>query len=125
VNGEIQRGVSPDVVEMHVLSKQGQTKEKLEKEILRKSLSGSEIKRYKLWKSDQYIIYATRETDLSEYPRAARYIKRSRSLNTCKEAKQGKHPWWSLHRPREPYIFASPKFIGLTTKKTIELVYGL
>jgi len=123
VNGEIQRGVSPDVVEMHVLSKQQQGKEKLEKDILRRSLSGSQIKRYKPWKSDQYIIYATRETDLRDFPRAAKYIKRSRSLNTCKEAKQGKHPWWALHRPREPQIFASPKFIGLTTKKTIELVY--
>jgi len=35
----------------------------------------------------------------------------------------GKHPWWSLHRPRDPAIFQSPKFIGLTTTKTIELVY--
>ncbi len=123
VNGEIQRGVSPDVVEMHVLSKQKQRKEKLETEILRKSLSGSQIKRYKPWKSDQYIIYATRETDLGDYPRAAKYIKRSRHLNTCKEVKKGKHPWWCVHRAREPQIFASPKFIGLTTKKTIELVY--
>lgn len=123
VSGEIQRGVSPDVVEMHVLSKQEQRTEKLETDILRKSLSGPQIKRYQPWKSDQYIIYATRETDLRDYPRAARYIKRSRRLNTCKEAKKGKHPWWSLHRPREPHIFDSPKFIGLTTKKTIELVY--
>jgi type I restriction-modification system DNA methylase subunit len=123
INGEIQRGVSPDVVEMHVLSKQKQRKEKLETEILRKSLGGSQIKRYRPWTSDQYIIYATRETDLRDYPRAAKYIRRARPLNTCKEAKQGKHPWWCLHRPREPQIFASPKFIGLTTKKTIELVY--
>jgi hypothetical protein len=123
VNGEIQRGVSPDVVEMHVLSKQKQRTERLETGILRKSLSGSQIKRYQPWKSDQYIIYATRETDLKDYPCAGKYIKRSRRLNTCKEAKQEKHPWWSLHRPREPQIFASPKFIGLTTKKTIELVY--
>jgi hypothetical protein len=86
-------------------------------------LSGVQIKRYKPWKSDQHIIYATRETDLKDFPKASAYIKRSRSLNTCKEVKQGKHPWWCLHRPREPQIFASPKFIGLTTKKTIELVY--
>jgi type I restriction-modification system DNA methylase subunit len=123
INGEIQRGVSPDVVEMHVLSKKAQSKEKLEKDILRKSLSGTQIKRYQPWTSDQYIIYATRETDLREYPRAAKYIKKSRKLNTCKEVKRGKHPWWAVHRAREPKIFTSPKFIGLTTKKTIELVY--
>jgi hypothetical protein len=123
VNGEIQRGVSPDVVKMHVLTKQEQQTEKLEAGILRKSLSGTQIKRYKPWKSDQYIIYATRETDLKPFPKASAYIKRSRAMNTCKEVEQGKHPWWCLHRPREPQIFSSPKFIGLTTKKTIELVY--
>lgn len=123
VDGEIQRGVSPDVVDMHVLDRKTQSRKRLEKEILRKSLSGTQIKRYHPWASDQYIIYATRETDLRLYPRAARHIKALRKLNTCKEAKKGKHPWWALHRAREPKIFASPKFIGLTTNKTIELVY--
>jgi hypothetical protein len=39
------------------------------------------------------------------------------------EVKGKKHPWWALHRPRSPVIFSSPKFIGLTTSKTIELIY--
>jgi hypothetical protein len=33
--------------------------------------------------------------------------------------KEGKHPWYSLHRPRNPSIFKPPKFIGLTTTKKI------
>jgi hypothetical protein len=37
--------------------------------------------------------------------------------------KEGKHPWWALHRARDPEIFESPKLIGLTTTKTIEIVY--
>ncbi len=36
---------------------------------------------------------------------------------------ESKHPWWALHRPRDPQIFTSPKFIGLTTSKTIQLIY--
>jgi hypothetical protein len=32
-------------------------------------------------------------------------------------------PWWALHRPRDPQIFASPKFIGLTTSKRVEVIY--
>lgn len=46
-----------------------------------------------------------------------------RTKITCKEVSQGKHPWWALHRPRDPLIFAAPKIIGLTTSKRIELVY--
>jgi len=120
LNGTIQRGVSPDVVEAHVVKRRS-----VEKEILRPSLSGSHIKRYKPWKSDQYIVYTTRDTRLDDFPRAAKHLKKFRHLNTCKEAKgkKPKHPWWSLHRPRDPEIFQSPKFIGLTTVKTIELVY--
>jgi adenine-specific DNA-methyltransferase len=37
--------------------------------------------------------------------------------------REGKHPWWALHRPRDPAIFSSPKLIGLTTTKAIEIVY--
>jgi hypothetical protein len=37
--------------------------------------------------------------------------------------RDGKHLWWRLHRPRSPEIFNSPKFIGLTTSKRIELVF--
>lgn len=44
-------------------------------------------------------------------------------LNSCPEVRQGKHPWWALHRPRDAQIFESPKIIGLTTTKTIELVW--
>lgn len=123
VNGEIQRGVSPDVVDMHVLTKAQQRKEKLEPEILRKSLSGVQIKRYQPWKSDQYIIYVTTEAEFAGNPRAARYIRKFRHLNTCEEVEGKKHPWWRVHRPRKPEIFDSPNFIGLTTNKTIELVY--
>jgi hypothetical protein len=38
---------------------------------------------------------------------------------------EGKHPWWALHRPRDPSIFESPKFIGLTTTKRIEVIYDV
>ena len=58
-----------------------------------------------------------------QVPGAITYLERFRHLNTCPEVDQGKHPWWSLHRARGETIFQSPKFVGLTTSKTIELVY--
>ena len=60
---------------------------------------------------------------MERFPNIAGHLKAFKHLNTCKEVAQGKHPWWSLHRPRDPKIFASPKFVGLTTSKCIELVY--
>ena len=123
LEGQIQRGVSPDVVSAHVISFNDAKLENLERAVLRSSVSGSQIKRYSEWHSDQYILYLTRSTLIRDFPRAFKYLEGFKRLNTCKEAAAGKHPWWSLHRPRDPAIFESPKFIGLTTSKSIELIY--
>jgi hypothetical protein len=123
LKGPIQRGVSPDVAEAHVVSRSEAELRQFEGELLRQSVSGQQIKRYQGWECDEFIIYTDRETKLSRYPNIAKWLTAHREMNTCKEVIAGKHPWWSLHRPRDPDIFKSPKFIGLTTIKTIELVY--
>lgn len=121
--GSIQRGVSPDVVAAHVLTRRDPAVRQIEKNLLKASVSGTQIKHYKPFKSDQYIVYTNRNTMIDKYPQAKKHLNKFRKLNKCKEVKAKKHPWWSLHRPRDPNIFDSPKFIGLTTVKTIELVY--
>ena len=123
VNGAIQRGVSPDVVSAHVLNRTEVKQRKIESDILKPSLSGSQIKRYASPKSDQYILYTCRDTPIRQYPNALRFLEEHHHLNTCREVKEGKHPWWALHRPRDSEIFKSPKLIGLTTAKTIALFY--
>lgn len=123
VVGSIQRGVSPDVVSAHVISFTEAKSRKLEKDLLRLSLSGPQIKRYGDWEPDQFIVYTTRETPIDKYLNTLRFLEQHRQLNTCREVKEGKHPWWALHRPRDPRIFQSPKFIGLTTTKTITVIY--
>lgn len=119
----IQRGVTPDVVDAHVVPVDDVAREKLESGILKKSIGGSQIKSYEPWMVDQYIIYATRKTDISKYPQVMSRLRRFRSKITCKEVKRGKHPWWALHRGRDAAIFQSPKFIGLTTSKKIEILF--
>lgn len=121
--GGIQRGVSPDVVSAHVVKNVQAEKLRIEPSVLRPSLSGTEIKRYMPWRQDQQIIYTNRSTPVRAFPRAFKYLEEHRHLNSCREVKEGKHPWWCLHRPRDPEIFRSPKFIGLTTTRTIELIY--
>ena len=123
LTGEIQRGVTPDVVGAHVLPRSEARTDRLEPELLRRSVSGRLIKRYQPWKSDKFIIYATRDVDIRRFPRTLARLERFRSEVTCPEVRDGKHPWWALHRGRSPEIFTVPKLIGLTTSKTIELIY--
>jgi hypothetical protein len=123
IDGTIQRGVSPDIAAAHVVPAHDASRLGLEPELLRPSVSGTQIKRYEPWKSDQFIIYTTRQTQISNYPSCHAHLSRYRSKNTCPEVAHKKHPWWALHRPRNPGIFAAPKLIGLTTTKTIELIY--
>ena len=60
---------------------------------------------------------------MRKFPNVFKFLEDHRHLNTCREVQEGKHPWWALHRPRDPEIFQSPKFIGLTTTKTIEMIF--
>jgi len=122
IEGTIQRGVSPDVVAAHVVPTNKAQRLRLEPDLLRPSLSGGQIKRYRPWESDQVIIYTTRQTRIDKYPRSQAYLTTFKCQNTCKEVVGKKHPWWALHRPRNPDIFTPPKLIGLTTTKAIELV---
>lgn len=121
LEGTIERGVSPDVVSAHVVSPAEARKLKLERGLLRPSISGEQIKRYHPWSVDQFIIYTRHDTRIADYPRCLAHLQRFRHNNTCKEVAQRKHPWWALHRPRDPAIFAAPKLIGLTTTRTIAL----
>jgi type I restriction-modification system DNA methylase subunit len=123
VQGTIQRGVSPDVAAAHVVDDETVEAEKLESELLRPSVSANQVRRYHRPQRDQFIIYTTRTSPLGKCPNIERHLRGFKHLNTCKEVPAGKHPWWALHRPRDPAIFRSPKLIGLTTTKTIEIVY--
>lgn len=119
----IARGVSPDIAAAHVLANDEASRLRIEAPLLRKSVSGTQIKRYRPWASDQMIIYTTKDTLIDKYPRALAYLSQFEGDNSCPEVREGKHPYWTLHRPRDPAIFADAKFIGLTTARTIELIY--
>lgn len=123
LKGGIQRGVTPDVVGAHVLSSELAKSLHIEREILRPSVTGDQIKPFAQWKSNQSIIYLTRDDDIRKYPKALAHIEQYRKIITCPEVKEKKHPWWSLHRPRSESIFESPKIIGLTTTKIISVIY--
>ena len=87
------------------------------------SISGKKIKRYGDVVPYQWILYTHKKLAPKSIPNAICRLEQFRHLNTCGEVTDGKHPWWALHRARDPEIFQSPKLIGLTTTKTIEIVF--
>ncbi|MGA2384699.1 MAG: N-6 DNA methylase [Gemmatimonadales bacterium] len=123
IDGEIQRGVTPDVVAAHVLTRSEAKRSGIERALLKPGISGSKIRRYSTCGSDQFVLYTSRDIDIRKFPKAEKHLAKYRVENTCPEVRERRHPWWMLHRPRNPSIFKSPKIIGLTTTKTIELVY--
>jgi len=119
IEGEIQRGVSPDLSEAFIVTADVARQEGIEPEVLRPCVLGKHISRYGDLRSDTLLIYLTRVDDIRKYPHTKKHLEKYRHKITCKEVEEGKHPWYTLHRPRDPGIFRSPKFIGLTTTKTI------
>ena len=65
----------------------------IERAILRPSVSGTQIKRYLPWNQEQQIIYTSRSTNIREFPKAFKYLEQYKHLNSCREVKEGKHPW--------------------------------
>ncbi|MBI4701194.1 MAG: restriction endonuclease subunit M [Deltaproteobacteria bacterium] len=121
--GAIERGVTPDVAAMHVLTPQEASAHDLEKTLLRRSVSGKQIRRYEPWRADRVLAYATRDLDPGQIPGYLAFAQPFRNKVTCKEVARGAHPWWALHRGRDPAIFVSPKFVGLTTTHGVHLIY--
>ena len=119
IDGEIQRGISPDDAEAFIVEKEIVKQEQIENDMLRPVVLGKHISRYVAIDSSTSIIYLTREDDIEKYPNTRAHLNRYRDKITCKEVAEGKHPWFALHRPRNPAIFNPSKFIGLTTSRTI------
>ncbi|MFH1006533.1 MAG: N-6 DNA methylase [Candidatus Latescibacterota bacterium] len=119
IEGKIQRGISPDYSSAFVVENDLAEREHIDVEILRPAVIGKHISRYGTIDSSTSIIYLTREDNILEYPNTEAHLNRYRGRITCREVVEGKHPWFSLHRPRNPEIFKAPKFIGLTTTKKI------
>jgi hypothetical protein len=78
-------------------------------------VTGQNISRYALSWTHDYVLYLTRGDLIEKYPQTKAHLQRFRDKITCKEVKAGKHPWFALHRERDPEIFKAPKIVGLTT----------
>ena len=119
----IQRGVSPDLKEAFIVDSSTARKWKLEKENLKKVLTGGkQVRRYHIEYKDLLVVYTNRDDDFRNLPNICKFIEQYKEQITCKEVKEKKHPLYALHRARDPRIFEKrTKFIGVITGDEIIL----
>ncbi len=113
----IQRGVSPDYKSAFVIDDEIVKENKLELAKIKVTVTGgSDVKRFSIVDRSKRLIYTTHKDDPKEIPHIYHYLKAFESKITCKEVKEGKHPFYSLHRERDENIFTKPeKILGVIT----------
>jgi len=113
----IQRGVSPDLKDAFIVDLEKINRFQLEKNKLKKTVTGGkDVKRYFITENQDDLIYNTRDDDFTLIPNICKYISSYEDKITCKEVKNGKHPLYALHRPRDYKIFEkSEKILGVIT----------
>jgi len=119
----IQRGVSPDLKEAFIVDHKTAKEWNLEREKLRSVLTGGKhVKRYDIDRPDLLLIYMQREEDFTRYPNICSFIGQFKKKITCKEVKERKHSYYSLHRARREKIFRKlQKLLGVITEDEIVL----
>ncbi|MDY7003328.1 MAG: TaqI-like C-terminal specificity domain-containing protein [Cyanobacteriota bacterium] len=113
----IQRGVTPSLQKAFIIDEESINKFSLEKDLIFPTVTGGkDVRKYIVQDISKKIIY-TRTIDSPEsIPKIISYLKTFRSQITSKEVKEGKHPFWSLHRPRNKELFVkTEKIIGVIT----------
>jgi len=114
----IQRGISPDLKSAFIINDENVILQNdLEKHYIKKTLTGGrDLKKYGTTKTSKSIIYTSKFDDEKKIPNIIKYISKFKKDITCKEVKENKHPFWSLHRTRDESIFKkSEKILGVIT----------
>jgi hypothetical protein len=86
--------------------------ESLEEGLCKPAIFGQDFSRYGLPHSDHYVIYLTRENSLVGLPGiAARLAPYKTKLETKREVRMSRQPWFALHWPRVQANFELPQKI--------------
>jgi hypothetical protein len=115
---EIQRGISPDLKDAFIVDNKIIQQFSLEEKdfIFSTITGGRDLKKYLVKDVGKKIIYTQKTDDSQLIPNIIGYIKTFKDQITCREVEEDKHPFWSLHRPRNKQIFLKKeKIIGVIT----------
>lgn len=78
----------------------------LEKEIIRKIIKNSEIRKYKPLIPTKFLVYTTNETQISKFPKTEKYLKKFiTELKNRWEFKKNNCPWFRISTLRSKEIF--------------------
>jgi adenine-specific DNA-methyltransferase len=116
-NDGIQRGVSPDFKDAFIINEQIIQDLSLERDFIFPTLTGGrDMEKYLIHDVGKKVIYTSRQDAPTLIPRIINYLHTFISQINCSEVKDGKHPFWSLHRPRSKDIFIKKeKIVGVIT----------
>lgn len=96
----------------------------IENQVLFPVIVGSNIDKYVITNTNEYIIYTNRDMDIEEYPNTKEYLLLFLDrLKNRSEAKKGILPWFALNRNRYQKLFEEPKIIMRQTSDCIRCVY--
>jgi len=122
-NDGIQRGISPDLKEAFIVDEATIKEYSLESAYLFPTVTGGrDVNKYFAVDIGKRIIYTKKTDNEKDIVNIIQFIANFKSRITCTEVKQGKHPFWALHRAREKSIFdKNEKILGVITGDKISV----
>lgn len=108
--------------EAYVVTEDQISSEKLERTICKPVLFGDDIARYERPKARYDVIYLTKNDNLESYPQTRRRLEPFRvSLESKREVRLGRQPWYSLHWPRSRENFERKEKIVVQCIRNLSL----
>lgn len=117
---EMAAGISSGGNDVFCITQDMATENDFEPEILRPLLTGKIIDRYKTSWNGELIIYSTKWSNTPQYENVFSYMQPyEERLSKKRETQKGMIPWYSLHWPRTPELFAGKKIVMRQTSDCI------
>ncbi|MDP3442868.1 MAG: TaqI-like C-terminal specificity domain-containing protein, partial [Ignavibacteria bacterium] len=122
-NDGIQRGISPDLKEAFIIEEKTINEHSLETDYIFPTVTGGrDVNKYLAEDIGKRVIYTKKTDNEKDIENIVQFISNFKNRITCTEVKQGKHPFWSLHRAREKSIFdKKEKILGVITGDKISV----
>ena len=122
---DVATGVSSGLDKAYVYTLDEIKKLNIENDLLKKMLTGAEIKPYKASPTtNKSLIYITSEHKISNFPNIKKELKKYKNeLLKRREAKNGSIEWYALNWPRRQKLFEKPKILIRQTASRIIAAY--
>ncbi len=121
---EMASGISTGNNEAFIINGVEAQRTNLERSLLKNILIGSDIDRFSIVPSGDFIIYTIRDLNIDNYPNIkSRLMLYYDKLKDRSESRKGILPWFSLGRSRYEQLFTEPKIIMRQTSDKIRCVY--